>query len=192
MNLSRILCLSTLVAIIYGGNQMTASERKWIPVRDRIEQAEIFFPHQPIHMHFDLPIEKKEQPGFLDVYSAPIENGLFMFCSLYNPEFTGDELNPARFENTFYTSIIQRMFYRPQDFKNHQMVSFDNSVMNGFPALNFSISFEEHGVKKKIAGIAILRDTKLTLLFYMASEKDFDKELLRRYIDSFHFLEINS
>lgn len=192
MNLSRILCLSTLVAIIYGGNQMTASERKWIPVRDRIEQAEIFFPHQPIHMHFDLPIEKKEQPGFLDVYSVPIENGLFMFCSLYNPEFTGDELNPARFENTFYTSIIQRMFYRPQDFKNHQMVSFDNSVMNGFPALNFSISFEEHGVKKKIAGIAILRDTKLTLLFYMASEKDFDKELLRRYIDSFHFLEINS
>lgn len=178
--------------MMYGANQMSAAERKWIPVRDRIEQAEIFFPHHPIHMHFDFPVEKKEQQGFLDVYSAPIENGLFMFCSLYSPEFSGDELAPSLFENIFYKSIIQRMFYRPQDFQNHQTVSYEKMVMNGFPALNFSMSFEEHGVMKKLAGISILRDQKLTILFYLASEKDFNEELFHHYIDSFHFLEINS
>ena len=172
-----------IVTFLLGVYPMNASEdlsnTSWVTIKDDAEQLQASFPHQPVHMQFD--VSKKEQ---LDVYVSPFKEGIVTLFILSGRPLKDSDLEPKAFENLFYSVFVQRMFNQPKIFKVNQQIDHEKTSFEGNPALKFSFSYQDRDKTRLLEGLTILKDEQLITLFYLASEDVFNEAILQRFIDS--------
>lgn len=101
-----------------------------------------------------------------------------------------DSIQPAAFKDFFYSQLIQRMFYDPQVFKHHQKFQTEKLKWQKAPALHFSFAYDEDNVPKRMEGMAVFRQQKLIILFYLCAEDSFNEELAKQFINSLSFYAV--
>lgn len=181
--------ISNLLLGVSVANSNAPQEQDWILVNDAQDHMEALFPYQPSHLTFSIPIEKSEQLGHLEVYSTPIQKGLVMLCILSLPEYQKKEFEAHNFQKTFYNYIIKRMFYSPKLLKNYDNFNHKNTTIEGEPGLEFSFSYLENQLPRHLTGIAILKNSKLFIFFYIAADKNHQKEVMDKFLHSFRFTD---
>lgn len=179
--------------IFIGVQSMDASEQPlkqdWVNIHDQIKGIEAAFPRHPIHMQFDISLKEKKHTGKLEVYSVALNKATLMLTTITSPDLTETILEPSQFKNIFYSVIIQRMFYYPRKFQDHQVFKQEKIVYQGQPALSFSFSYHDKGMPQSLSGLAILQNQRLYILFYLAAKQDFQQETAQKFLHSFQFLK---
>jgi hypothetical protein len=144
--------------------------QNWITFTEPSGHFKVSFPHQPVHMHFDLTKED-HLSGYLEVYSAAINQGVFMVNIISSPSFKEkDDLSKEFFHSIFYSCCIRRLFYYPKRFKDLNSFKIEQTNIQGYRALNFMTHHSNEPKKEKLSGIAILKNDRLFIIFSIASE----------------------
>lgn len=160
----------------------------WTIVKNSHAHFEAAFPHQPAELEFDILRTDPSPQGHLQVYLAPIKKGAFFVCVLTSESLSEKDLDAKNFQDLFHSYFVLRMLYDPHSFENTQKYHQTKLTFDGAPAIDFTYEYEEKQISKKLSGIAILKDNQIYIVFYLASEKDFDENDLKKLINSFHFV----
>lgn len=182
-----------LVSFISGDYAMatshSSSSNQWIAFMDPSHEFEVDFPHEPVHMQFQLFPEDSLE-GQLDVYTVSLNEGVLM-VSVITPrsiqELKNNELLGKKFNQFFYSCFARRLFYQPQMFKKNAVFKITPSTYDGYPSSLFSISYwDENQEKHILSGLIVLKEHHLYTLFYISPDHYKDLALFQHFIQSFH------
>lgn len=180
--------LFALALLIYGGlmaqqhNEEHASE--WVTVKDEATGLQVDFPRRPLEMTLDIPFQNTPPSGKIHLYSVPTSSGVLVLSTLTSSEILEGWLNEEHLKQFFDKVLVPHLFYTPNIFYNHQTFDYASQTFEGHPAATFHVTYLDHEVLKKLEGFAFVKDGSLYTYFYLASEKDFDQELLKYFVDS--------
>lgn len=133
-------------------------------------------PAQAVELTFDLPFRNHPPQGELHVYSAPLDNGVFILSSLHLPSIKENILSDEKlFIQNFTAYLVSHLFYDPAVFKQNQIVQLTPMSISGQPAVNFHVIYQDKGISKVVHGAAVYKDNTLYHLFYMTTEANADQ-----------------
>lgn len=85
----------------------------------------------------------------------------------------------------FETVLVPHFFFNPAVFQDRQVYHFTPTQYEGLEAVSFNFSFVDHGTVKRLEGVALIKNQTLYIPFYLASEGDFDRKILSKFLKSF-------
>lgn len=159
----------------------------WVTIKNKEIGLIADFPHQPLEMNFELPFQNTPPQGQVQIYSVPTQNGLLALSTFHSTQLQKEDLKKEFVQWFFEKILVPHFFFNPSVFQDHQVFHFQSSQLDGHPAVHFKISFQDHGVLKKLEGIASIKDHILYVPFYLASETEFDQKILQRFMKSVKF-----
>jgi len=157
----------------------------WVTVKDKTTGLSADFPHHPLEMTFDVPFQNTPPTGQIHIYSVPTHKGLIGLTTYRSDTLTDGHLTKEKLLEFFDTVLVPHFFFNPAVFKDHQVFNYKPAEYEGLKGAEFQFSFLDHQFEKKLNGIGLIKDHTLYILFYLASNKDFDQKILDRYLNSF-------
>lgn len=164
----------------------------WVTVKDEETGVFVEFPHTPLEMSFDLPFQNTPSTSRVHVYSVPTQKGLLVFSTFHSSSFQDHQLKKEQLHQFFESVLVPHFFFNPAVFQDHQTFKFTSTQLQGQAAASFKYSFRDHGIVKKLEGMALVKDQTLYVPFYLASEADFDQKILNHFLESFQISEVDS
>lgn len=163
------------------------NQSKWTRVIHSNKQMRISFPRKPLELSFDLPFRNELGRGNLHLYSVPMskEGGLLALAVLTAPHLSEKVLEEEQFKKYFESYLVKYLFYHPQMFQQNQTFKSSLSDFQGMPILSFEFTYQEKEKIQMVKGAAVLQDQTLYYLFYLASKKGYDDELLKEFVSTF-------
>lgn len=179
------------IALILTGGLMAERINKlpshpWVKVVDKQAELEIEFPRQPLETNFELPFQNTPSIGNIHLYSVPTNTGIFVLSTLTSSSITLASFQKEELEQVFKTILVPHLFYNPNTFYNEQVFTYTPQTINGKSVAFIEVSYRDHDITKKLKGIAQVKGHTLCTYFYLASEQDFDEELLEHFLFSAH------
>lgn len=172
-----------LSLILCGGLMAEQVSQHWVTIKDKERGLQADFPHPPLEMTFEIPFQNTPPKGHIHLYSVPTQTGIFVASTFSSPEVSADHLQKEQFSEFFESLLVPYFFFNPAVFQDHQ--TFNHQFLGDQEdAISFQISYHDHGIVKNLEGRAIVKDNILYTYFYLASEKVFDPDLFKRFIDS--------
>lgn len=164
-----------------------ADNSKGINVKNTAKTMQISFPRKPFEMDFSVHFKGESKKGDLEVYSLPIQDkgGLMVCAVLSGDHLSEDVLQEKKFKEYFNSYLVKYLFYSPDFFSKNQKFQATRSEYQGIPILSFEYSYQDEETQL-IKGTAVLHENSLFFLFYLAPEKNYDNELLKDFVGSFH------
>lgn len=156
----------------------------WVTIQDEETGIKVDFPHNPLEVTLDLPFQNTPPAGQIRVYSVPTSKGLLALSTWHPSSIKDNELTKEKLYEFFETVLIPHLFFNPAVFHQHQNFEFALKPFEGHPAASFVFSFEDHGVMKKLEGMAMNKEGTLYIPFYLAAKSDFDRQILQRFLKS--------
>ncbi len=156
----------------------------WVTIKDDETGLQIDFPHRPLEMTFDVPFQNSPPQGHIHFYSLPIQKGVLGLSIFRSVTIQSNGLHKEQLYQFFETLLVPHFFYNPEIFRHLQVFNFHPTEFHGEDSASFQFSFQDHGVVKKLEGIALVKNQTLYVCFYLASEKDFDSETLKHFLSS--------
>jgi hypothetical protein len=197
MGINRAIKKWAFALFIIGGGLMAEQSKQspspqprsqhWLTIEDDKTGFKIDFPHRPLEMTFEVPFQNTPPRGQIHLYSVPMQSGLLAFSTYHSATVDSNLLQKEQFYQFFETILVPHFFFNPAVFQDQQMFHYHLNELVGKESASFVFSFLDHQVVKKLEGIALLKDQILYLSFYLASEKDFDHEVLHRFLTSMQF-----
>ncbi len=175
-----------LTLLLCGGLMAEQLPKNWVTIKDEESGLQADFPHQPIEMTFEVPFQNTPPKGQMHLYSVPIPTGVLVLSTFTSPTVNANWLQKEQLFHFFEKVLVPYVFFNPSVFQDHQVFNYQSKKIKGDKAASFQISYHDHGVIKKLEGIAISKKDKLYTYFYLASEKDFDTKVFQRFIDSIY------
>lgn len=169
--------------LFLSGALMAEHAHGWTTIKDLERGVEIDFPHSPTEMTFDSPFQNTPAQGQIHFYSALTETGLLVLAT-FQPVGDKDYLQKEQLQQFFETFLVPHCFYNPAIFQNQQIFNFLETEFSGQKAASFQFFFQDQNMMKKLEGIAWIKENILYIPFYLSSEKEFDAELLHRFLHS--------
>lgn len=163
--------------------QLYSQPQQWTTIKDETG-LQIDFPHHPLKLSFDVPFQNHPPQGQIDIYSLPIQKGLLGLSTFHSATIHTDWLQKERLYQFFETLLVPHFFYNPEIFQNQQVFNFQLSEFHGEESAVFQFSFQDHGLVKRLEGIALIKNQTLYVCFYLASANNFDPETLKRFLSS--------
>lgn len=168
----------------------SSSSHDWVTIKNSTIGLEASFPHQPIEMTFDLPFQNIPPKGRIHLYSVPIKTGLLVLSTLKSSEINSTWLKKENLKEFFDQILVPHLFYNPQVFQNQQALTYKTEQNKKNESQGtFQIYYQDHGEKKRIEGIALVKGDRLYTYFYLASDKGFDQHLLKQFVESVYFTQ---
>lgn len=161
--------------------------QNWITIKDKETGLLADFPHNPLEMTFDIPFQNTPPTGQVHIYSVPTQHGLLVLSIFHSTAIHSNELDKEQVQQFFETTLVPHFFFNPAVFQEHQEYHFQIFELDGQEAASFQFSFQDHGVMKKLEGLALVKNQTLYIPFYLASEKDFDQEVFNQFLGSIQF-----
>lgn len=191
MKINKFIGIWGLLLFISGGLMAEqidpSSPQSWVTIKDDQTGLQADFPHYPLEMTFDVPFQNTPPKGQIHLYSVPTKAGLLVLSTFHSSEIDSEWLQKERLHQFFETILVPHFFFNPAVFQDQQVFNFQMDKIDGQESASFEFSFRDHGTLKKLEGIALVRDQTLYISFYLASEKDFDQEMLNRFLSSIQF-----
>lgn len=161
----------------------------WVTVQDEENGLQADFPQYPVEMNIELPFQNTPPTGQLRLYSTPISKGLLAMSTFFSPTFSAEGLEKKQLQKFFQTILVPHFFFNPAVFHHHQTYHFHTKEIAGKEAASFQFSFKDNKILKKLEGIAFIQDQTFYVAFYMASDSEFDQEILSKFLSSIRFLK---
>lgn len=158
--------------------------QQWITVKNGETGLLVDFPHEPLETTFEMPFQNTPPKGQIHIYSVPTPKGLLALSTFHSSTHHADKLSKQQLLQFFETVLVPHFFFNPSIFQDHQTFNFESIELEGKEAASFQFSFRDHGVVKKLEGIAVINAQMLYIPFYLASEKDFDQKVFTRFLNS--------
>lgn len=158
---------------------------QWVAIQDKAAGLTADFPHHPLEMTFDIPFQNTPPTGQVHVYSVPTQKGLICLSTCTSPSLKDAQLTKEELLQFFENVLVPHFFFNPAVFQDKQTYNFQPTKYEGLDAATFQFTFLDHGVKKKLEGIALIKKNILIIPFYLASGNDFDAKVLDRFLKSF-------
>lgn len=163
----------------------------WVVVKNVNELMQISFPRSPLELTFNVRFKNTLENSKLHLYSLPVEKdeGLLVLSVLNGSEITAEVLETKQFKNNFNSYLVKYLFNEPHLFNHHQTFKFSANEFKGIPLLSFQFSYEDDDAKQILKGAAIVHKNKLYHLFYLAPEKGYNEEILKKFVGSFKLID---
>lgn len=163
----------------------------WVTMQDEDTGLRVDFPQYPVEMNIELPFQNTPPTGQLRLYSTPTSKGLLAVSLFSSPTFNAEGLQKEQLLKFFETVLVPHFFFSPAVFQHHQTYRFHAKEIEGQEAASFQFSFKDHKVLKRLEGIAFIQNQTLHVAFYIASDPDFDPEVLSKFLNSIQFPKEN-
>ena len=192
MKINKFIKIWGLILFINGGRLMAEQTQQlfpdpWITIKDDQIGLQADFPHRPLEMTFDFPFQNLPPTGQIHFYSVPTKAGLLVLSTFSSSAIKPEWLQKEQLHQFFENVLVPHFFFNPAVFQDHQVFNFRMGEFNEQDAAFFEFTFRDHGVVKKLDGIAQVHHQTAYLSFYLASEKDFDIEVLNRFLSTIQF-----
>lgn len=197
LNTSHCLCrcllgMTLLTGFVEGGDMAGQMSdffpEGWVTVKDEAVGIKADFPHRPIEMSFDIPFQNTPPTGRVHLYSVPTRSGVLVLSSLTSKEGAEVWLEKEQLHRFFDTILVPHLFFNPKIFNQEQAFGYSLHQEDKHLA-SFYFTFQDHGITKRLEGFAHARGEALYLYFYLGSENEFDRELLKHFSDSVHTID---
>lgn len=191
MKISRGLIYGCLAVLFLMGGLMAESHttEKWMTIEDREAGLRADFPQRPLDIIFDIPFQNTPATGHLHVYSVPTKTGVLILSTLTSPSVTTKMLEKEQLKQYFETVLVPHLFYSPKIFQDRQTFKYTSKEVEGHPAASFLFTYQDHDQQKRLEGFAFVKEHNLYTYFYLASEQNFDQNLLNRFVSSIHLID---
>jgi hypothetical protein len=156
----------------------------WVTVKDQETGLQADFPRHPLEMTFEVPFQNTPPTGHIHLYSVPTKTGILVASTFNSPNVNSDWLQKEKFYQFFEAILVPHFFYNPAVFQDQQQFTYEFKQMGGKKAASFHISFHDHGIVKKLEGVAMVKEHTLNAYFYIASEQAFDHEMFDHFLSS--------
>lgn len=188
-----VFCLASFAIGVAPMNAEPKStmQSNWLDIVNEKESCQISFPGQPFELRLNVPFNNSFESGQLHIYSGLIseEKGVLILSILSSPEITEEFLEADKFKENFSNYLMNYLYNEPNLFKILQTSTCKLQDVQGNPLLSFKFCYGEELSRKMIQGIAVVHESKLYQVFYSASEKHYDEEVLEKFIANFHINE---
>ena len=164
--------------------------QNWVTIRDEQTGIQVDFPHSPLEMTFEIPFQNTPLTGQIHLYSFPTQTGILVLSIYTSQQLNDNWLKKENFYQFFETILVPHLFFNPAIFYDHQTFTYEPKQINGEKAASFQISHRDQEDVKKLEGIAMIRENTLYTYFYLTSEKSFDQELFKRFLNSVLFQKV--
>lgn len=158
--------------------------QKWVTIKNKESGLKVDFPLTPLEMSFDIPFQNTPPEGQIHVYSLPTQKGLLVLSTFHSLKMDSKELTKEKLLQFFETILVPHFFYNPSIFHDHQDFKFKSVHSENGESASFQISFLDHGIEKRLEGIALIKNQTLYIPFYLASDMDFDQTVFDRFLGS--------
>jgi|GEM_PF-5704287 len=189
---SLVIGLASLIAGVMPMSAMSnvVNQSGWIVIKNTNQRMEISFPRPPLELKFNIPFKTSSENGELRIYSLPVEKneGLLVLSVLTAPTITEKALEIKQFKKNFISYLVKYLFNEPHLFNHHQTFKCNSNEFEGIPLLSFQFSYEDDQAKQILRGVGIVHENKLYQLFYLAPEKGYKVEILKKFVSSFKFI----
>lgn len=180
------------LVLLLGGGLMAEKNNKeespkWVTLKDEETGFEVDFPRRPLDMEFDIPFQNTPPQGKIHLYSVPTQAGVLVFSTLSSDDIQEGWLQEKHLKAFFDKILVPHLFYNPKVFHDHQAFKYTPHEMDGASAAAFEITYRDHGTLKRVEGVSVVREGMLYTYFYLASDEHFDREILKHFVESFHF-----
>lgn len=182
-------CASWLIGVANMANASDLSNQpKWVNIKDSVHRMQVSFPRKPFELSLDLPFQNTPATGNVHIYSVPMEkeNGLLVLSILTSPEVNHRNLEEERFKLNFEKYVVKYLFHQPHDFHKNQSFKGFKDEYEGLPILSFQFSYLDDQKAKLLKGVAVVQDNTIYHLFYVAQKNNYDDEILKEFVGSFH------
>ncbi len=156
----------------------------WVTIQDAETGLKADFPHRPLEMTFEIPFQNIPPTGHVHLYSAPTKTGVFLLSTMTTPGVASEALTTERFKQFFDEILVPHLFYDPKVLQDPQVFNYTPRQIEGQQGAAFQIIYQDHGVKKKIEGLALKHENILCAYFYLASETAFDQDQSKQFLKS--------
>ncbi len=187
-------CLTSLIIGVAPMVAMTKSlpESDWVEIKNAKELVQISFPRKPLESKFVTPFKQHSEKGKLHVYSVPLEKdqGLLVMSVLSGTAIGPEFLEKKQFKDNFYNYFVKYVFNEPQLFKHsHEYLSNLHEFEGEEYILSFEFSYNDKQGKQLLKGVAMVHHHHLYQLFYLANAKNYQEEILKKFVESFTLLD---
>lgn len=159
----------------------------WVTMQDEATGLKADFPQKPVEMNIEFPFQNTPPTGQLRLYSTPTSKGLLAMSTFFSPTFNVEKLEKEKLKVFFETVLVPHFFFSPAIFQDHQTYHFHLKKIARQETASFQFSFKDQKILKKLEGIAFIQDKILYIAFYMASDHDFDSDILSKFLSSIQF-----